>query len=196
MAVYALGTIPLMFSFGAVLSSIGQQYIKKIIKVSGVLVMVLGLFMINRGLTNFGYGFNNLTFKNNVGQKEFLVAGDIKEYQTVRMELTYLGYKPNVLYIKKGVPVRWIIDVKQMSGCTDAIMIESLGIKKDLEYGENIIEFMLPENVSEIKFSCWMRMVWGKFVITDKNINPTSQDIKREAEDLPTSGSCGCGGTG
>jgi uncharacterized protein len=202
MAVYALGTIPLMFGFGAALSSIGQQYIKKIIKVSGVLVIILGLFMANRGLTNFGYGFNNLTFKNNVGQKEFLVSGDIKEYQTAKMELTYFGYKPNVLYIKKGVPVRWVIDVKQMSGCTNAIMIESLGIKKYLQYGENIIEFTPPDNVSEIKFSCWMRMVWGKFVITDKDINPTNLNLETDASDLPTgascssspSGGCGCGG--
>ncbi|MDD5071430.1 MAG: sulfite exporter TauE/SafE family protein [Patescibacteria group bacterium] len=169
MAVYVLGTIPLMFGFGVALSSIGQQYTKKIIKVSGVLVMILGLFMANRGLTNFGYGFNNLNFKNNVGQKELPVTGDAKEYQTARMELTYSGYKPNVLYIKKGAPVRWVIEVKQMSGCTDAIMIESLGIKKDLQYGENIIEFTPPDNVSEIKFSCWMRMVWGKFIIMDKN---------------------------
>ena len=167
MAVFVLGTIPLMFGFGVVLSSIGQQYIKKIVKVSGILVIILGLFMVNRGLTNFGYGFNNLAFKNNVGQKEFLVTGDVKEYQTVKMEVSYLGYKPNTLYIKKGVPVHWVIDVKQLSSCDNVIMIESLGIKKSLKLGENIIDFTPPAGVKEIKFSCGMRMIWGKFVITD-----------------------------
>jgi len=192
LAVYALGTIPLMFGFGAALSTIGQQYIKKIIKASGVLIIILGLFMANRGLANFGYSFNNLNF-NNGKQSEPPVAGDVEGYQIVKMEVSYLGYKPNTLYIKKGIPVRWVIDVKQMSGCTNAIMIESLGIKKDLEYGENIIEFMPPGNVSEIKFSCWMRMVWGKFVVTDEDINPTKLDIEKEAEDLPAGGGCGCG---
>jgi len=168
LAVYVLGTIPLMFGFGVAISSIGQQHIKRIVKVSGVLVIILGLFMANRGLTNFGYGFRTFNF-NSGGQEQSQSIGDNADYQTVKMELTYSGYRPNVLYIKKGVPVRWVIDVKQMSGCTNAIMIESLGIKKNLKIGENIIEFMPPENVSEIKFSCWMRMVWGKFIIMDKS---------------------------
>jgi sulfite exporter TauE/SafE/copper chaperone CopZ len=200
MAIYALGTIPLMFGFGTAISSISQQHIKKIIKFSGALIIVLGLFMANRGLANFGYGINGLTFKDNVAQKEFLVTGDIEEYQAVNMDLTYFGYKPNVLYIKEGVPVRWIINVKQMTGCTDAIMIESLGIERDLVIGENIIEFIPPKGVKEIKFSCWMRMVWGKFVVTEKDINPTNLDVQKDAANLPKSGSCdgscggGCGG--
>jgi len=33
--------------------------------------------------------------------------------------------------------------------------------------GENIIDFTPPAGVKEIKFSCGMRMIWGKFVITD-----------------------------
>lgn len=167
MAVYALGTIPLMFGFGTVITSIGQRHMKKIFKFSGALIIILGLFMANRGLANFGYGLNNLTFKNNAAKKKFIVTKGTEEYQVVNMDLTYFGYKPNVLYIKAGAPVRWIINVKEMTGCTNSIMIESLGIKKDLVYGENIIEFTPPAGVSEIKFSCWMRMVWGKFVIQE-----------------------------
>ncbi|MFA4941669.1 MAG: sulfite exporter TauE/SafE family protein [Patescibacteria group bacterium] len=202
MAFYVLGTIPLMFGFGVVLSSIGQQYIKRIIKVSGVLVMILGLFMANRGLVNFGYGFNTFNFNSGEQNQSQSVDSD-EDYQTVRMELTYSGYKPNVLYIQKGIPVRWVIDVKQMSGCTNAIMIESLGIKKNLKIGENIIEFTPPDNVSEIKFSCWMRMVWGKFVISDqtrsdgKDLNNVASDgggVVRAAKASSAGGGCGCGG--
>lgn len=191
MAIYAIGTIPLMFGFGAFLSAISKQHIKKIIMVSGILVAVLGLFMINRGLTNFGYGFTNISFTGNTSETEFVVSGDITEYQTARMELSYLGYTPNVLYVKKGVPVKWIIDVKQMSGCTDAIMIEELGIKKDLQLGENIIEF-IPEQVGEIKFSCWMKMVWGKFIVTDEEGGVSTSSL--EVVDMPQS-TCGTGGS-
>jgi sulfite exporter TauE/SafE/copper chaperone CopZ/plastocyanin len=209
MAFYVLGTIPLMFGFGVAISSIGQQYIKKIIKVSGVLLMILGLFMANRGLTNFGYGFNVFNF--NSGERgQSQAIGNGENYQTVKMELTYSGYKPNVLYIKKGIPVRWIIDVKQMSSCTNAIMIESLGIKKNLKVGENIIEFTPPNNVSEIKFSCWMRMVWGKFVISDQTnsnsggatnniadgagVISAAQAASTCGASAGSGGGCGCGG--
>jgi sulfite exporter TauE/SafE/copper chaperone CopZ len=170
MGVYALGTIPLMFGFGSFISLISQERIKQIMKVSGIIVMVLGFFMFNRGLTNFGLQFNFLPSisKEQVSKSAYEVTGDIKEYQTVEMDLTYQGYVPNVLYIKKDVPVRWIINVKQMSGCTNAIQIEALGIQKNLQYGENVIEFTPPTGIKEIKFSCGMRMVWGKFVVLDE----------------------------
>jgi sulfite exporter TauE/SafE/copper chaperone CopZ len=52
---FALGTSVLMFGFGAVLSIISQAKIKNILKFSGALVIILAIFMINRGLLNFGY---------------------------------------------------------------------------------------------------------------------------------------------
>ena len=196
MAVYAAGTIPLMFGFGAFISMLSNQYIKKVMKFSAVVVGILGLIMINRGLVNFGFGIRSFIPTSAISQTEYIVTGDVSEYQTIRMELTYRGYNPNVLYIKKDIPVRWIIDVKQMSGCTDEIHVPEFNIEKPLQLGENIIEFT-PTKVGEIKFSCWMRMVWGKFIVTDGDINPTQQQLEVEAADLPQ-GACGgdgsCGG--
>lgn len=198
MGVYTLGTIPLMFGLGSVISLVSQEKIKQIMKFSGAIVIILGLFMFNRGLTNFGYrlGFISSISKEQVSQREYVATGGIKEYQTIRMELTYRGYVPNILYIKPNVPVRWIIDVKQMSGCTNAILVESLGIRKDLQYGENIIEFTPPPAVKEIKFSCWMQMVWGKFVVTEDGKTPSQGPIIEPLESLPQGGSCGVGGDG
>jgi hypothetical protein len=198
MLFYALGTIPLMFAFGSTISTLGKNKIDKIIKISGILVVLLGLIMFNRGLANFGYGirFNSSPTQNNNQNNNF----PKEDFQTVNMDLTYLGYQPNTLYIKKGVPVRWVINVKEMSGCTNAIMIESLGIKKNLQKGENIIEFTPPEGVKEIKFSCGMRMVWGKFIVTDSGDGANlgtkeAEAAENNAPSLP-SGGCGCGGGG
>ncbi|MBU0731267.1 sulfite exporter TauE/SafE family protein [Patescibacteria group bacterium] len=197
MFVYALGTIPLMFGFGSLLSSIKNEKIKKIMKFSGVVVIILGLLMLNRGLTSFGYGYKGLVSKEQTSQTEFIVDGSVTEYQTVKMELTYNGYEPNVLYVKKGVPVRWIIDVKQMSGCTDEIIMPEYNIKKALQVGENIIEFT-PEQAGEIKFSCWMEMVWGKFIVTEGDDMP-DQGATQEVIETPEGTSCAgngeCGGS-
>lgn len=198
MAIYALGTIPLMFVFGSTISSMGQNRIKNIIKVSGALVMILGLVMFNRGLINFGYG---VRFVKSAASNQANSVNN-EEYQTVNMDLTYLGYKPNTLYIKKGVSVKWVINVKEMSGCTNAIVIDSLNIKKDLRYGENIIEFTPPDGVNEIKFSCGMRMVWGKFVVADndsgglgvKDANAATSDSALTSGACGMGGGCGCGG--
>ena len=197
MAVYALGTVPLMFGFGSFISAISQDRIKKIMKFSGIVVIVLGLFMINRGLTNFGYGLKGFSSPTGTSQTEYIVTGDVEEYQTVRMDLIYSGYSPNILYVKKDIPVRWIIDVKQMSGCTDEIIMPEYNIQKPLEYGENIIEFV-PDRLGEIKFSCWMQMVWGKFVVTEDEVDPSQKNLIQEQLDVPQGTSCSgdgsCGG--
>ncbi|OGF20703.1 hypothetical protein A2316_02745 [Candidatus Falkowbacteria bacterium RIFOXYB2_FULL_38_15] len=163
---YALGTIFLMFGFGYFVSSISNKKIKKMMVISGIVVLVLGLFMLNRGLANFGLGFRSLAGVNNISTEITDSNNESRETQTVKMDLTYRGYVPNVLYIKRGVPVHWVINVKQMSGCTNAILLEKFNIKKDLKIGENIIEFT-PTETGEIPFSCWMKMVWGKFVVTE-----------------------------
>lgn len=197
MGLYALGTIPLMFGFGSFISYISKDRIMQIMKFSGLIVIVLGLIMLNRGLTNFGYGFKALVAKDQTSQTEYLVSGDVSEYQTVEMDLTYKGYEPNVLYIKKGVPVRWVINVKQMSGCTDSIILHDYDIQKDLVKGENIIEFT-PKETGEIKFSCWMEMVWGKFIVTEEEVSADQQQLAVEEADLPEgecSGDGSCGGT-
>ena len=203
MGIFSLGTIPMMFGFGAFISTIGRKHAAKMMKFSGVLIIVLGFLMFNRGLVNFGYGFNFMADQGQP-QKKNILDTTKNDFQEVRMDLAYYGYQPNVLYIKGGAPVRWIINVKQMSGCTNAIMIESLGIKKNLEYGENIIEFTPPAGVKEIKFSCWMRMVWGKFIVADggesmldvKTVNASEEAdkvVQSAGGCVLGSDSCGCG---
>ncbi len=162
MCVFVLGTMPVMFGFGLFISSIGQNYINKIIKASGVLVVILGILMLNRGLSNFGFDFMP-----SVANTHSDTVQSSGQYQEVRMDSTSFGYQPNVLYIKKDIPVRWIINQKR-SGCNNVILVDTLGINRELQNGENIIEFTPPENVNEIKFSCGMRMIWGKFIVEDK----------------------------
>jgi len=199
MGFYALGTVPLLFGFGSFVSLISQENIKKVMKFSGVIVIILGIFMFNRGLTNFGYGLSGLIPSKQIGEKEYLVSGDIKEYQVANMELSYSGYSPNVLYVKKGIPVRWVINVKQMSGCTDEIVMPEYNIDKKLQKGENVIEFV-PQKAGEIKFSCWMEMVWGKFIVVDEGEElPAANNLSTEAVEETSSSSCGgdgeCGGS-
>jgi sulfite exporter TauE/SafE/copper chaperone CopZ len=165
---YVVGTAPILFSFGSLVSAISGERVKRMMKFSGAVVILLGLFMLNRGLTNFGWGYTGFLPQDRFAkiQSEEESTKNLSEVQVVKMDLTYRGYVPNVLYVKRGVPVQWIINVKQISGCTNEILVEKLEIKRDLQLGENIIEFT-PTEIGEIPFSCWMKMVWGKFVVTN-----------------------------
>jgi sulfite exporter TauE/SafE/copper chaperone CopZ len=158
---FALGTGVLMFGFGTFISIISQKMIKNILKISGILVIVLSLFMILRGLANFGI---TLTLPQINPQTNTNQPIDNSQVQVVNMAVTYYGYEPNVLNIKKGIPVRWVIDVQQLSGCNSQILMPDYNITKNLKLGQNIIEFT-PTKSGEIKFSCSMRMIWGKFIV-------------------------------
>ncbi len=196
MGIYALGTIPLMFGFGSFLSLISKDRIKQIIKLSGLIVILLGVFMFNRGLVNFGYGDRDFSSQDNV-----VVVGSNDDIQIVEMDVTYSGYKPNILYIKKDVPVKWIIRDKGITGCTNEIFLyhEDGTIKQKLNKKETVIEFT-PTKLGELKFSCWMQMVWGKFIVTEdgSQVKGDSSMQEVQAAEIPASGGCGgeggCGG--
>ncbi len=197
MAFYALGTAPLLFGLGKFVSFISKDKIKQFMRLSGIIVIILGLLMLNRGLTNFGYGLKSFIPDSQT------VSESAEGFQTVNMTLNYKGYTPNVLYIKKDIPVRWVINAEQISGCTDSIIMPDYDIEKNLKKGENIIEFT-PTEVGEIKFSCWMQMVWGKFIVVDSNeelSTNTSQPIKTSSSntcspDSSCDGSCGTSSCG
>ncbi len=154
---YALGTIPLMFGLGSLLSIISKNYMKKAMKISAVIVAFLAVLMLWRGLTTLGVT-NQAPSDNNVNKES---TGN---FQTVNMAVTFRGYEPNVLRVKKGVSVRWVIDGSGITGCTSVISLPEYNIRKNLTRGENIIEFT-PTQTGEIPFSCGMRMVWGKFIV-------------------------------
>jgi sulfite exporter TauE/SafE/copper chaperone CopZ len=54
LAAFGLGTLPVMIGFGSVATSISHKATRKILKISAIIVLVLGLIMLNRGLTVMG----------------------------------------------------------------------------------------------------------------------------------------------
>lgn len=161
---FALGTSILMFGFGAFLSFISQKHIKNILKLSGLLVIILSIFMLVRGLANFGINIALPNINQQAITTQNTNINTSAEIQEVFMNVTYYGYEPNVLTIKKDVKVHWIVHVDQLSGCTSVLLLPEYKIRKFLQQGDNIIEFT-PTHSGEIKFSCGMKMIWGKFIV-------------------------------
>lgn len=89
------------------------------------------------------------------------ISGNVQE---VRMIVSGFGYNPAKLQVKKGIPVRWVINVTQLAGCNQGIMMPQYNIRKNLSLGENIIEFT-PQEDGTIPFSCFMGMIRGSFSV-------------------------------
>lgn len=201
MFLFSLGTVPLMLVFGAISGFLSKGYTKQLLKFSGILVVILGLIMGNRGLALAGVGVSNV---NTVSQSISSAKGNASEanigkatiengVQVIRMNANNSGYAPNAFYVQKGIPVKWIITGSQITSCNNAIVVPSLNIQKTLKAGENIIEFTPKDG--DINFSCWMGMIRGVIKVKD---NLDSVDTSKEDSSIPapSSGmSCCAGGT-
>ncbi|AWI05445.1 heavy metal transport/detoxification protein [Clostridium drakei] len=194
MFIFALGTVPLMLTFGTVSGLLNRGYTKKVLKFSGVLVIVLGLIMGNRGLSLAGVNVAETIISPLTGNNESLAASYNStkavlndEIQVVNITADGNGYTPNVIYVKKDVPVKWTIDGKQINSCNNVIIVPALNIKKQLDNGENIIEFTPKDK--DINFSCWMGMITGVIRVVD---NLDSVDTSKPDPSAPPTGGGNC----
>ena len=114
------------------------------------------------------------------------------------MEVNRYGWKPDKFVLKKGVPVRWVIDGKEINGCNNAIQVPKLGLNFDIKRGEQIIEFT-PTKEGTIPWSCWMGMIPGTFIVKDNIDINNPAEVQKELDNVPKTkaGSCGgsCGGS-
>ena len=76
------------------------------------------------------------------------------------------GYSPDVIVVKKGVPVRLDFYRDETASCSDQVIFGDFGIARDLPaFKTTSIEFT-PDKVGEFTFTCGMNMIRGKLVIT------------------------------
>jgi uncharacterized protein len=188
---FGIGTLPVMLGFGSLASVISHKTTGKILKISAVIVLILGLIMLNRGLslTGSNYSYDAIKAKiSGAGSDSVIVL--INGNQEVGMVVDSGGYSPNSFIIQKGIPVRWNVNVKQLTGCNQELVMNEYGVDVKLKQGLNVIEFT-PTRDGPITFSCGMGMLHGSFLVTE-NGSATQQQV---AAATPAKGSsCGCGG--
>lgn len=166
---FSLGTIPLMLIFGALANVLNKKNSKKLIKLSGLIIIVLGFSMANRGLALTGFtldSFSSTIDESNIEATSDSVATIVDGKQTITITAGSRGYTPREIYIQKDLPTELIIKGERITSCNNAINIPSLNIQKKLSSGDNIIEFT-PENTDSIRYSCWMGMLRGTIRVVD-----------------------------
>ena len=164
MFLFSIGTVPLMFLFGTMSIFFSKKLQKNIMKISALLIVVLGLGMISRGLSLNGIDINPQS------ADEIAVDAAIAEiegdFQTVRSDVSPYGYEP--IIVQAGIPVRWILEAGagDITGCNKAIVSREFGIKQGLSEGETIVEFT-PEDSGNFGFTCWMGMINSNILVVD-----------------------------
>jgi sulfite exporter TauE/SafE/copper chaperone CopZ/heme/copper-type cytochrome/quinol oxidase subunit 2 len=209
MGLFAIGTAPGLLSIGGLSSVVRGSFKTYFFKIAGLAVILFALFNLHNGFALVGLNTTNF-IKNGTNSNQIVKDPNVvweNGVQVVRMAENDRGYSPNKFNIKKGSPVKWIIDAQAPYSCASTIVIPKLNIQKSLRAGENIIEFT-PTEVGIINFSCSMGMYTGAFNVYDDVSDVQSAANKKTADNslIPSAsasantaasgGSCGSGGSG
>lgn len=165
MLVFGLGTFPAMFAFGSFSTMLSSRFTGKLLKASGVLVIVLGIIALDRGAgflrpggSTVGLAASDPTTQVIIIRKDSAIAIMRDGYQEVRVNVWPRSYQPVV--IQQNVPVRltFVVEEGNLNGCNNAIVIPSIELEQRLSVGDTMIEFTM-KNAGEFRYICWMNMI-------------------------------------
>ncbi len=176
---FSLGTVPLMFGLGTIVTILGSKFTRQMMKFSAVLVAVLGIVMLGRGLVLSGihmptFGVQSAQAVQNAGEVS-IVDGVLNITSNLEP-----GTYP-MITVQKGIPVVWNIkaDKENINGCNRTMVIPNYDIQIDFKPGDNIIKFT-PTESGTYAYSCWMGMIRGNITVID-DIND-SDAVTSDAE--------------
>ena len=170
MLAFALGTAPtfLFIGLSSVKFSSKPHLAERFSKVAGFLVLFFALFNMNAQMNVLGFtgvksifaGSGEQTQGTSANAKDLPPIVDGK--QVVKMNASASGYSPSYIKVRVGVPVRWEVTDTGTSGCTNAIISNSLFSGQiSLTPGQVSVKEFTPEKIGKYRFSCWMGMVTG-----------------------------------
>jgi len=192
MFIFGLGTAPLMFGFGNVMSLLTHKYTRKIMTISTLFVMALGLIMLNRGLLLTGYGSLGTVSLSGFGLLGFSESktsstgfGEehtetLDGFQQINMIVDRYGWNPDSFFVKKGIPVKWNIYVKELNYCNKGLLMPKYGLRADFtKEGETLLLEFTPKETGKFFFTCWMGMLPGDITVME-DLEKIETQIVRE----------------
>lgn len=182
---FSIGTVPLLFVVSALGTLLSSKASKLMLKVSGVLVMVMGILMLQRGAAFVGLSMPSFSNQNMISQttsEETLeldenealdadktmdeMASNNEEVQEITTYLQTSSYEPITVVVGKPVRFNIVATEDTLTGCNREVMIPEYNIRKELEVGDNFIEFT-PTEVGEYGYSCWMGMITSSITVKE-----------------------------
>jgi plastocyanin domain-containing protein len=86
-------------------------------------------------------------------------------YQEIELLVTGVKYHPNVIRVKKDIPLRINTYASPDAGCGREIVFPDFGINEILQPGQLKVIELIPDESGEFKFRCSMDMIRGKLIV-------------------------------
>jgi len=204
---FVLGTTPALFFIGLSSVKFSQKphLAYQFSKAAGILVLFFAVYNVNAQMNVLGLpSLNDL--KSGTAQTIKTSINDLPEkvngIQVIKMDASSQGFSPNYFKVQVGIPVRWEVANKGVSGCTNAVISQALfagQIDLKIPIGQVAIKEFTPQKTGKYKFSCWMGMVSGIIeVVTGsdaKGVSPDTNTVQAgDGTGITPSGATGCCG--
>jgi uncharacterized protein len=166
MFAFTLGTSPVFLIMAYLTTQIGTKLEGYFMRFVAVVILILGLFSIDSGLTLMG---NPYSVTNIVQTSLQSPSSDVASVESTSTNLILTaannGYKPRRLYAKAGVPVSLNVVTYQTFSCARAFVIPALGVETLLpQTGTVPIDIPPQEAGTVLRFTCSMGMYTGEIV--------------------------------
>ncbi|MDR3308113.1 MAG: sulfite exporter TauE/SafE family protein [Coriobacteriales bacterium] len=166
MLVFSLGTVPLMFGFGALGSLLTKRFTRRMMTVGAALVIVLGFSMFSYGWNLSGLALPSLM----QAPASASAQGDTSPVEVVGgvqvVTSTLLSGRYPAITVAAGMPVEWHIEAPEgsINGCNNRLFIPEYDVEYQFKTGENIIRFT-PGAAGQYPYSCWMGMIRSSITV-------------------------------
>ena len=160
---FCLGTVPLMFVAGSVISALKARWRRAITRVGGAALVLFGLVAAGNGLALAGVA----TPWSGVGAatpSAAVATVGADGVQRATVEVDYGSYQD--VEVQAGIPVELTFHVPEgkLIGCNASLSIPAFGVTADLSEGDTTVTFT-PTQPGTYPYSCWMGMIKATVVV-------------------------------
>lgn len=159
---FCLGTVPLVFLFGAAAGLLKRKRRAQMLRLGAALLILMGIFTLQNNLALAGVTMPCVHGSQSGGSVQASVQDGV---QYVTTTLRSNGF--DEIRVAAGIPVVWTIraDAAAINGCNNAIVLPAFNVQADLHAGDTVITFT-PESPGRYSYTCWMGMLRSQIVVT------------------------------
>ena len=183
MASFVLGTSPVFFGVTYLAARLGSLLEKQLMRLTAVVLLILGLVAVNNGLNLTGSPFSftrvlaaasdptggeavvpTLSVYDPNGTSSAALANDApaNEPGVIRIDVKNYGYVPSKIIVPANRPVKLKLVTKGVYSCSRAFVIPALNLERLLPpTGDVILDIAPQQSGSVMQFSCSMGMYTG-----------------------------------
>ncbi len=96
-----------------------------------------------------------------------VIQGNPQQLQEATVKVTEKGYEPAELKLRLGVPARLTFVRETDATCGTEVVFPEYDIERALPLNERVVVEFTPQKSGEFGFTCGMKMLKGKLVISE-----------------------------